>query len=107
MPLVRCGLCRQRVREVHLEGGRRAHDCGNGCRRQPIDGQWLDDQIHRALAGKIALHRAAEAVEAISVGAVDPISLRVLWRQVFPAGPQPTATARPATVFLPTSRRLS
>lgn len=59
LPLLRCGFCRGRLLEVYVDGIRRTYQCGGGCRKQPIDAGWLDDQIHRALAGKIALHRAA------------------------------------------------
>jgi hypothetical protein len=101
LPLLQCRFCRRRLLEVHVDGIRRTYQCGSGCRKQPIDGDWLDDQIHRALAGKIALHRAAEAIETISLGAADPTGVRVLWRRIFPTQPQPTATTRPTTVFRP------
>ncbi|GIF98780.1 hypothetical protein [Catellatospora citrea] len=101
--LLFCVGCRRRMREV-TGGAARVFQCTAGCRRQPVDATWLEEQVKRALAGRVALVRAAEAVTAITVARHGPPGVGVRWRNDRWIGRQPDTSGRPTTVFAPARR---
>lgn len=73
--------------------GRHVYDCRPGCRTEPIDGAWLDDQILRALAGKIRLELADTVLDAIRVASATPVGVRLVWKRALPHRLRPDAQA--------------
>ncbi|GAA1378506.1 hypothetical protein [Catellatospora chokoriensis] len=102
-PLLYCAGCRRRMREL-TGGPQRVFQCAPGCRRQPVDAVWLEEQVVRALAGRVPLVRAAEAITAITVARHGPAGVGVRYRNDRWIGRQPDMRARPTTVFVPARR---
>ncbi len=103
--LLHCARCTRRLREHTAAGQQRGYQCTPVCRSTPIPADWLDDQVKKALAGKVSMARATDAVTAITVGDTEPAGVRVRWRNNHRITRQPDTTRRPATVFVPAGTR--
>jgi hypothetical protein len=95
--LLRCGQCKGRLTEDTTI--RRVYTCSPDC-REPIDADWVDAQVIRALPPQIPLDRAWHALNAITVGSQQ---VYLAWFSP-PRHRQPSATPRPTETFLPGGR---
>ncbi|MBB5866718.1 hypothetical protein F4553_000097 [Allocatelliglobosispora scoriae] len=91
--LLRCRFCRRQLTEDTTAG--RAYTCSPDC-RAPINADWVDAQVTRALPPRIPLDRAWHALNAITVGTRQ---IHLAWFSP-PQQRQPPATPHPPETFL-------
>ncbi|WP_027346395.1 hypothetical protein [Hamadaea tsunoensis] len=77
------------------------YDCQPVCRPLPLDARELEHQLHRALAGIVAMDRAAQVLERIVITDASPSGLHLIWKVNLPPRPQPPATPPPSEGFVP------
>ncbi|MEU8007228.1 hypothetical protein AB0B66_39215 [Catellatospora sp. NPDC049111] len=104
---LKCARCRRRLIPEQLPDSSRIYQCSDQCRRVPVDGAWLENQIAQAIGGRVPEAMIPYVIGAFIIADQIPGGVRVWWIPHFPAKPQPSTSSRPATMFVAANAQLA